>query len=386
MQIHFINIICLTGLKIGAAPGTGSLTEVPHVHVFALDLHTLSGSRYACAAEHCTLPDNGTRSVRVEVSIVNMSICCTVVQSFTLSLCCMLLQPVFTNKLLMRGHYQTLPLAVYGWAMPANSAIKVLSQLTLPSCLHHMSAHLLCCSINMQNHMSVAAAFVGPLSTLVCGNVQDPTELTEAARNQLAAVVQADAASTSPISILPPPLPFTPPFLSLPANATQALQGLLPRWASVRTFEQAMRFQTLDKAQLQAILTAAENICQAAARRTPLMRTETQHHAAETSLATAADIKEEPEVDLVGNSTLAGISDGMFMDLDERLDSLPAGEPHADPDQKDEAVNEAAIGECAAYMAAEWCGVLGGAYASSAAADFGLAGLAAAVIVASCPR
>lgn len=69
LQIHFSNIICLTGLKIGAAPGTGSLTDIPHVHVFALDLHTLSGSRYACAAEHCTLPDSGTRSVRVEVSV-----------------------------------------------------------------------------------------------------------------------------------------------------------------------------------------------------------------------------------------------------------------------------------------------------------------------------
>ena len=80
VQIHFTNIICLTGLKIGAAPGTGSLTDVPHVHVFALDLHTLSGSRYACAAEHCTLPDNGTRSVRVEVSVVGMSVLHRVVQ------------------------------------------------------------------------------------------------------------------------------------------------------------------------------------------------------------------------------------------------------------------------------------------------------------------
>lgn len=210
--------------------------------------------------------------------------------------------------------------------------------------------------------------------------------MAEAASIQLATVVEAHAASTSPASILPPPLPFTPPFLSLPANATQALQSLLPRWASVRTFEQAMRFQSLDKAQLQAILTAAENICQAAARKTPLVRTDAQHHAAATASSATADIKEEPEVDLVGNSTLTGISDGMFMDLDERLDSLPAGEHQAEADQKDEAVNETAIGECAAYMAAEWCGVLGGAYASSAAADFGLAGLAAAVVVASCPR
>lgn len=226
----------------------------------------------------------------------------------------------------------------------------------------------------------------GMTQCCMLGNVQDTSELAEAASNQLAAVVESHTASTSPASILPPPLPFTPPFLSLPANATQALQGLLPRWASVRTFEQAMRFQSLDKARLQAILTAAENICQAAARKSPLVRTEPQHHAAATTSLIAADIKAEPEADLVGNSTLAGISDGMFMDLDERLDSLPAGGQHAETDQKDEALNETAIGECAAYMAAEWCGVLGGAYASSAAADFGLAGLAAAVVVASCPR
>ncbi|KAL0053110.1 hypothetical protein WJX82_000994 [Trebouxia sp. C0006] len=310
-EVHFPNIICLTGVKIGAAPGTGSLTDVPHVHVFAHDLHTLSGSRYACVAEHCNLPDSGTRAVRVE--------------------------PIFTKQLLLRGQYQTLPLAVYGWALPAGSAIK------------------------------------------------DTAELTDAATSQLAAVIATDSASaSSPASILPPPLPFTPPFLSLPPPATQALQSMLPRWASVRTFEQAMRFQPLDKAQLQAILTAAENVCQAATRKSPVVRGE-QHTVTDAS-APDADIKEEPEVDLVGNSTLAGMADGMFMDLDERLDSLPATNPTAESGQEAETVNEAAIGECAAYMAAEWCGVLGGAYASSAAADFGLAGLAAAVVVASCPR
>lgn len=67
VQIRFPNAICLTGVKIGAAPGVGSPTDTPHVHVFAQDLHTLTGSRYACVAEHCNLPDSGTRAVRVEV-------------------------------------------------------------------------------------------------------------------------------------------------------------------------------------------------------------------------------------------------------------------------------------------------------------------------------
>ena len=126
LQVHFSNTICLTGLKIGAAPGTGSLTDVPHVHVFALDLHTLSGSRYACAAEHCTLPDSGTRSVRVEVSLI-ISVCTSLLDSATSvsEQLLLALQPVFTKKLLLRGQYQTLPLAVYGWAMPADTEAKV---------------------------------------------------------------------------------------------------------------------------------------------------------------------------------------------------------------------------------------------------------------------
>lgn len=125
LQIHFSNIICLTGLKIGAAPGTGILTDVPHVHVFALDLHTLSGSRYACAAEHCTLPDSGTRSVRVEVSLFLSALhqsATSVTEQLLLAV-----QPVFTKKLLLRGQYQTLPLAVYGWAMPVDTGVKVMS-------------------------------------------------------------------------------------------------------------------------------------------------------------------------------------------------------------------------------------------------------------------
>lgn len=70
LQIRFPNTICLTGVKIGAAPGVGSPTDTPHVHVFAQDLHTFSGSRYACVAEHCNLPDSGTRAVRVEVLLL----------------------------------------------------------------------------------------------------------------------------------------------------------------------------------------------------------------------------------------------------------------------------------------------------------------------------
>lgn len=218
--------------------------------------------------------------------------------------------------------------------------------------------------------------------------MQDEAELIQSAQSQLAAVTAAGhSQGTTSSSILPPQSPFSPPFLALPAAATQALQHILPKWASVRTFEQAMRYQPLDKTQLQALLTAAEQVSQAACRQFPQLqpggKAAAVAHTAKTAPATA--VKEEPEVDLVGNSTLAGLPEATLMDLDP-IDSLPAEIATAVADAEPAPVNEAAVGECAAYMAAEWCGVLGGAYASASAAEFGLAGLAAAVIVSSCPK
>ena len=208
----------------------------------------------------------------------------------------------------------------------------------------------------------------------------------QAAQSRLA-VVNAHSTGQNPTSggILPPQSPFSPPFLTLPADATQALHAILPRWASVRTFEQAMRYQPLDKAQLQALLTAAESICQAAARQAPQLQTDAQATADTAGNAAANAVKAEPEIDLVGNSSLLGLQDSMLMDLDP-IASLPADNASAPADAEPAPVNEADVGKCAAYMAAEWCGVLGGAFASASAAEFGLAGLAAAVIVSSCPK
>lgn len=184
---------------------------------------------------------------------------------------------------------------------------------------------------------------------------------------------------------MPPQSPFCPPFLTLPADALQALQAILPRWASVRTFEQAMRYQSLDKAHVQALLTAAERICQAAARQSPQLQSEGQTAAATTNATAVSTVKEEPEVDLVGNSSLLGLQDTMLMDLDP-ITSLPAADATTAADSEPLPVNEADVRRCAAYMAAEWCTVLGGAFPSAAAAEFGLAGLAAAVIVSSSPQ
>ena len=69
LQIRFEQPICLTGIKVGAAPGTGPGAAVtPHIHLFAYDLSTLGAARFAVLTENCSLPTSGTKAVRIEVS------------------------------------------------------------------------------------------------------------------------------------------------------------------------------------------------------------------------------------------------------------------------------------------------------------------------------
>src|SRR5579871_6196756 len=70
-QVRFEQPICLTGIKVGAAPSTaGPLGGPPFVHVFAADLTTLSAARFSLLTQHCTLPATGTKAVRLEVSVM----------------------------------------------------------------------------------------------------------------------------------------------------------------------------------------------------------------------------------------------------------------------------------------------------------------------------
>ncbi len=68
MQVRFEQPICLTGIKVGAAPGSGPGAAVtPHIHLFAYDLSTLGAARFAILTENCSLPTSGTKAVRIEV-------------------------------------------------------------------------------------------------------------------------------------------------------------------------------------------------------------------------------------------------------------------------------------------------------------------------------
>jgi hypothetical protein len=70
-QVRFEQPICLTGIKVGAAPSTaGPLGGPPFVHVFAADLTTLSAARFSLLTQHCTLPATGTKAVRLEVCVI----------------------------------------------------------------------------------------------------------------------------------------------------------------------------------------------------------------------------------------------------------------------------------------------------------------------------
>ena len=75
-QVRFEQPICLTGIKVGAAPGTGPGAAVtPHIHLFAYDLSTLGAARFAVLTENCSLPTSGTKAVRIEVS--SAQACCS---------------------------------------------------------------------------------------------------------------------------------------------------------------------------------------------------------------------------------------------------------------------------------------------------------------------
>ena len=68
LQVRFEQPICLTGIKVGAAPSTGGpLGGAPYIHLFAADLTTLSSARFSLLTQHCTLPTTGTKAVRLEV-------------------------------------------------------------------------------------------------------------------------------------------------------------------------------------------------------------------------------------------------------------------------------------------------------------------------------
>ena len=75
LQVRFEQPICLTGIKVGAAPGSGPGAAVtPHIHLFAYDLSTLGAARFAILTENCSLPTSGTKAVRIEVSRTECSL------------------------------------------------------------------------------------------------------------------------------------------------------------------------------------------------------------------------------------------------------------------------------------------------------------------------
>lgn len=67
LQVRFPQAVCLTGVKVGAVPTKLASGEPASVDIFAADLATLGAARFACLAESCTLPESGTRAVRLEV-------------------------------------------------------------------------------------------------------------------------------------------------------------------------------------------------------------------------------------------------------------------------------------------------------------------------------
>lgn len=127
------------------------------------------------------------------------------------------LQPFITDRIVLRGRYQTVPIAVYGYA----------------------------------------------LSNVAAGAPQQPSPagipLADALRRLPAAGGHVSAAAAA--ATTGPGLAAGPPFQELPAHAAHALQQLVAYWRAVGMSERAMAAQPPPAVAMQAAVAAANFMC-----------------------------------------------------------------------------------------------------------------------------
>lgn len=295
-----------------------------YVHLFARDLTALAGSRMLCLHERIELPASGMKGLKFEH---------------------------VTDCLVLRGRFQTLPLHIYGIPLPQSHPMQTDQQLTADA----------------QSRL----------------------------KNLIGSSQAAISAAVTANMLLPPPSATRLPVTHLPGGYVELLKSMLPFWALVRTKESAMVANPINQEQLAALLAAANRVCKQACTREVRSQTIAPRAAAErqaAARAAAARLREEKADELVGDAVLP--SETLF-DLDPPLqEAKQAAEAEAaagaalkaEPHNDEPAADEDSVGEVAALMAAEWCSVLGGAYASAESVEYGMAGLAAAIILATSSR
>ena len=122
LQIRFPQTVCVSGIKIGGVPNAGTEADAPFIRVFAKSASLLSSARFSCLLEHEHLPElQSTKAVRFEVRNTTVLVWLweTLLNSISRgSKSATLVQVTPTDTMIVRGRFQTLPLAIYGWTLP----------------------------------------------------------------------------------------------------------------------------------------------------------------------------------------------------------------------------------------------------------------------------
>jgi hypothetical protein len=166
--------------------------------------------------------------------------CSEVCTLLTHHLCCSVhLQPFVTDRLVLRGQYQTVPIAVYGYALSSVGAAAeqpAPSRITLADALRRLPAGGTAQAVVMDSaHLS--------------GTGTRPASAPAAAATGLAEGAGLMAGATGP------------PFRALPPHAAHALQQLVAYWRVVGMSERAMAAQPPPAIAMQAATAAANFMC-----------------------------------------------------------------------------------------------------------------------------
>ncbi len=70
MQVTFVTPVCITEVKIGAAPTSQSRVPRSFVYAFARDLECLGGGRFIALTAPVEAPQAGTRALRIKVCLL----------------------------------------------------------------------------------------------------------------------------------------------------------------------------------------------------------------------------------------------------------------------------------------------------------------------------
>ena len=122
-QIRFPETVCVSGIKIGGVPNAGTGNDAPYIRVFAKSVSLLASARFSCLLEHEHLPElQTTKAVRFEVCPAghywHFFFLARAMSKGTGIKCGIRMQVTPTDTLVVRGKFQTLPLAIYGWTLP----------------------------------------------------------------------------------------------------------------------------------------------------------------------------------------------------------------------------------------------------------------------------